>query len=149
MPSKTINMHGKIYDLLDDTPRNKDQALATADSIRVDGRVAFLNPQKRKGQETNYWIYVADKTVRRVGSRKSISSKILLEEYKKGSESFGKFMDNLEKIQKQTEKELAINEEAKETPKKALVKNGKKPNGKKAPVKKNGKKNGKKPNTKK
>lgn len=144
MPSKTINMHGKLYDLLDEKIRVKEIAQKKAQEIRDAGQVAFLNPQKRKDKETNYWIYVADKTARR-SSRKSVSSKLLLEEYKKGTQSFNKFMDELEKAQKPAEiKDLPINQEVKKAPTKA--KNGKKAptkakNGKKAPSKaKNGKK---------
>ena len=139
MPSKTINMHGKLYDLLDEQIRVKKVAQAKAQEIRDNGQVAFLNPQKRKDQETNYWIYVADKSVRRASSRKSISSKILLEEFKKGSESFGKFMKELEKLQKEVPKNLPINESTKQSvkakaPKKVVSKktNGKKSNGKKS-----------------
>jgi len=132
MPSKTINMHGKIYDLLDEQIRVKKVAQTKAQEIRDGGQVAFLNPQKRKDKETNYWIYVANKSERRASSKKSISSKILLEEYKKGSESFAKFMKELEQAQ-EVKKELAINETVpkevpKEVPKKAptKAKNGKK-----------------------
>jgi len=148
MPSEKINMHGKIYQLLDNVERNKQQAQDKATEVRKSGMVAFLNPAKRKDKETVYFIYEAEKSVRS-RSRKSISSKLLLEEYKKGSESFDKFMKELEKAQEaqETKKNLAINESAKETPKKAPVKakNGKKAptkakNGKKAPVKASSKK---------
>ena len=149
MPSKTINMHGKLYDLLDEQIRVKKVAQAKAQEIRDNGQVAFLNPQKRKDKETNYWIYVADKSVRRASSRKSISSKLLLEEYKKGSESFNKFMKELEEAQKPAELvELAINELPKPSfkakvpkakiPKKVVSKktNSKKSNSKKTSSKK-------------
>jgi len=137
MPSKQINMHGKIYDLLDEKIRIKKIAQTKAQEIRDNGQVAFLNPQKRKDQETNYWIYVAEKTARR-SSKKSVSSKLLLEEYRKGEASFSKFMTELKKAQVVPVKELPINEEVKKTPSKA--KNGKKTpsktkNGKKAPSK--------------
>ena len=147
MPSKTINMHGKIYDLLDEQIRVKKVAQVKAQEIRDGGQVAFLNPQKRKDKETNYWIYIAEKTTRR-SSRKNISSKVLLEEYKKGTQSFDKFMKALEEAQEVVKKELPINEEVKKAPSK--TKNSKKAsskakNGKKASSKaKNGKKSSKK-----
>lgn len=119
MPSKTINMHGKLYDLLDEKIRVKKVAQTKAQEIRDGGKVAFLNPQKRKDKETNYWIYVAEKSARRVSSRKSISSKVLLEEYKKGASSFKEFMLELERVQKEVPKNLPINESVKEIPKKS------------------------------
>lgn len=119
MPSKTINMHGKLYDLLDEKIRVKKVAQTKAQEIRDNGQVAFLNPQKRKDKETNYWIYVADKSVRRTSSRKNVSIKILLEEYEKGTQSFIKWIKEVQKAQEQVSKNLPINESKKETPKKA------------------------------
>lgn len=137
MPSETINMHGKIYDLLDNIERTKDQAQEKAIEIRANGQVAFLNPQKRKDKQTNYWIYTADKAIR-VSSRKSVSSKLLIVEYKKGNQSFGKFMKALEEAQKKIPKDLAINETKKLVLKKASTKktNSKKSSSKKALSKK-------------
>ena len=140
MPSKTINMHGKIYTLLDEKIRVKKVAQIKAQEIRDASQVAFLNPQKRKDKETNYWIYVAEKSIRRASSRKNISSKILLEEYKKGAISFKEFMKVLEEAQKPSELvELAINELPKQTikvkapkAKAPKVKALKKTNGKKS-----------------
>lgn len=137
MPSETINMHGKIYTLLDEKIRVEKVAQIKAQEIRDGGQVAFLNPQKRKDKETNYWIYVAEKSVRRASSRKSISSKVLLEEYKKGASSFKEFMLELERVQKEVPKNLPINESVKETPKKVVLK---KTTTKKASKKTNGKK---------
>ena len=138
MPSETINMHGKIYNLFDEKIRVKEVAQTKAQEIRDGGQVAFLNPQKRKDKETNYWIYIADKSVRRASSRKSISSKVLLEEYKKGASSFKEFMLELERVQKEVPKNLPINESVKETPKKVAPKKTipKKTNGKKKSSKK-------------
>jgi len=137
MPSETINMHGKIYDLLDEKIRVKKVAQTKAQEIRDNGQVAFLNPQKRKDKETNFWIYVAEKSVRRASSRKSISSKLLLEEYKKGSQSFSKFMKELEEAQKPAELvELAINELPKQTIKAEIKETSKKATAKKTAAKK-------------
>jgi len=137
MPSKQINMHGKLYDLLDDKIRIKKVAQTKAEEIRNGGQVAFLNPQKRKDKETNYWIYVADKSVRRTSSRKNISIKILLEEYEKGTQSFIKWIKEVQKAQ-EVPKNLPINESVKETSKKVVSKktNGKKKSSKKTSSKK-------------
>ena len=137
MPSKQINMHGKLYDLLDDKIRIKKVAQTKAEEIRNGGQVAFLNPQKRKDKETNYWIYVADKSVRRTSSRKNISIKILLEEYEKGTQSFIKWIKEVQKAQ-EVPKNLPINESVKEIPKKVVSKktNGKKKSSKKTSSKK-------------
>ena len=129
MPSKTINMHGKLYDLLDEKVRVKKVAQTKAQEIRDGGQVAFLNPQKRKDKETNYWIYVADKSVRRTSSRKNVSIKILLEEYEKGTQNFIKWIKTVQEAQKVPEN-LPINESVKETltikePKKVVPKKSK------------------------
>lgn len=80
MPTKSINMHGKKYNLTDETARTKAQAQAKAKALRKQGKVAFLNPQKRKGKTTKYHVYEAPKAVRKTkpktkGRPKSTSKK--------------------------------------------------------------------------
>lgn len=65
MTTQKINMHGKEYTLFDEVIRTKDQAQKAASEIREAGQVAFLNPRKRKDLETTYYIYVAEKAVRK------------------------------------------------------------------------------------
>ena len=136
MTAKTINMHGKIYDLADEKARTKEGALKFAAEIRTHGKVAFLNPQKKKGQETMYFVYQAEKS-ERTSTKRNISIKVLLEEYRKGVASFKGFMLEIEKAQ-ETPKEVPKKEvPKKETPKKIT---SKKQNSKKNGIKKNGKK---------
>ena len=132
MPAKTINMHGKIYDLADEKSRTKLQAQEFAAEIRTQGKVAFLNPQKKKGQETKYYVYEAEKSIR-TSTKRNVAIETLLTEYNKGKESFLKWS-----------KELITTflEVKKETPKKEIPKKEtpKKQNSKKNGIKKNGKK---------
>ena len=124
MPAKSINMHGKIYDLADEKSRTKDGALKLASEIRQQGKVAFLNPIKRKGQETMYCVYQAEKAVRNMSTRKNVSIKEILEQYSKGQESYGKWMDTLREAQKEVPKKEVLKKETpkKETPKKVVPK---------------------------
>lgn len=137
MPAKTINMHGKIYDLADEKSRTKVQALKFAAEIREQGKVAFLNPQKKKGQETNYFVYQAEKSIR-TSTKRNVAIETLLTEYNKGKESFLKWSKELIttflEVKKETPKKETPKKETlkKETPKKETSKkNGTKKNGKK------------------
>ena len=96
MPTKQINMHGKLYDLLDEVERNKEFAQIRAQEIRDDGQVAFLNPRKRKGQETVYYIYIADKTIRKKRESK-IKSEVEAELIEIADEQVQEAIENLEK----------------------------------------------------
>jgi len=77
MTTQKINMHGKEYTLFDEVIRTKDQAKQKASEIREAGQVAFLNPRKRKDLETTYYIYVAEKAVRKKKESKPITPKKL------------------------------------------------------------------------
>jgi len=138
MPAKSINMHGKIYNLYDEIERTKIQAQKFAQEIREQGKVAFLNPLKRKNKETVYMIYVAEKSVRNISTRKYVSIKEILEEYSKGQESYSKWMDILRETQiienatknayikeildKEIPKELVSKKSNKKIPKKLISK---------------------------
>ena len=65
MVAPKINMHGKIYDLYDEIDRSQVDAKAELVKIHTTGKRAFLNPRKRKNQETTYYIYTADPTPRK------------------------------------------------------------------------------------
>ena len=137
MPAKTINMHGKIYNLADEKSRNKLQAQKFAAEIREQGKVAFLNPQKKKGQETNYFVYQAEKSIR-TSTKRNVAIETVISELSKGKESFVKWGIELRKsfleAQKETSKKETPEKEIpkKETPKKnGTKKNGTKKNGKK------------------
>jgi len=121
MPAKTINMHGKIYSLVDEQIRTKLQAQKFAQEIREQGSVAFLNPAKRKGQETTYYVYMADKSLR-VSIKRNLPIETILTEYKKGSESFKKFIKELEATQKPVELvKLAVDELPKQIVKSEVI----------------------------
>jgi len=137
MPAKTINMHGKIYDLADEKSRTKVQALKFAAEIREQGKVAFLNPQKKKGQETNYFVYQAEKSIR-TSTKRNVAIETIISELSKGKESFVKWGNELSK---------SFLEAKKETPKKETLK--KETSKKETPKKQNSKKNGTKKNGKK
>lgn len=70
VPTKTINMHGKNYNLHDEKPRNKIDAGKLRKKLITQGFSAFLNPRKRKSG-TEYFVY-KKKAERR---RKSTSKK--------------------------------------------------------------------------
>ena len=137
MPAKTINMHGKIYDLADEKSRSKLQAQKFAAEIREQGKVAFLNPQKKKGQETNYFVYKAEKSIR-TSTKRNVAIETIISELSKGKESFVKWGIELRKSFLETQKETPQKETPqKETPQKEIPqketpkKNDKKKNGKK------------------
>ena len=65
-PTKSINMHGKLYKLSDETLRTQAAARTKAIRLRKQGKVAFLNPVKRKGQITKYYVYEAPKAKRKI-----------------------------------------------------------------------------------
>jgi len=137
MPAKTINMHGKIYDLADEKSRNKLQAQKFAAEIREQGKVAFLNPQKKKGQETKYFIYQAEKSIR-TSTKRNIAIETIVSELSKGKESFLKWGLELSKSFLEAKKETNLKETLKEETLKKQI--SKKQNSKKNGTKKNGKK---------
>ena len=137
MTAKTINMHGKIYDLADEKARTKEGALKFAAEIRTHGKVAFLNPQKKKGQETMYFVYQAEKS-ERTSTKRNVSIETIISELDKGTDSFLKWSIELKKSFLEAKKEIP----KKETPKKETPK-------KETPKKQNSKKNGTKKNGKK
>lgn len=120
MPAPTINMHGKIYDLVDEKVRTKEQALKFADEIRTQGKVAFLNPQKKKGKAINHFIYQAEKSVR-VSRKKSVAIETIVSELSKGKESYLKWSHELSKSFLEAKKE-ANKVPEKEVPKKEVSK---------------------------
>lgn len=65
MVAPKINMHGKIYDLYDEIDRSQVEAKKKLAEIHGEGLRAFLNPRKRKDQETTYYIYTAKPTPRK------------------------------------------------------------------------------------
>ena len=65
MVAPKINMHGKIYDLYDEIDRSQVEAKKKLVEIHGEGLRAFLNPRKRKDQETTYYIYTAKPTPRK------------------------------------------------------------------------------------
>ena len=135
MTAKTINMHGKIYDLADEKSRTKVGALKFAAEIRTQGKVAFLNPQKKKGQETMYFVYQAERS-ERTSTKRNVSIETIISELDKGTESFLKWSIELKNSFIEAQKEVP----KKETPKKETPKQeAPKQNSKKA-TKKNGKK---------
>jgi len=141
MPAKSINMHGKIYDLTDEKLRTKIQAQKFASEIREKGKVAFLNPIIRKGQETMYSIYQAEKSTR-ISTRKNVAIETVISELSKGKESFVKWGNELKKSFLEAQKEIP----KKETPKKVIPKKivSKKKSNKKIPKKLTSKKSNKK-----
>lgn len=56
IPTGSINMHGRKYDLYDDKPRTKAQAQAVRKRLVKAGKSAFLNPRRRKSG-TEYFVY--------------------------------------------------------------------------------------------
>jgi len=74
-PTKSINMHGKKYTLVDQTVRTQAAARTKAAQLRKQGKVAFLNPQKRKGQVNKYFVYVAPKAIRKVKAKIPVKKK--------------------------------------------------------------------------
>lgn len=56
IPTRTINMHGSLYTLHDETPRTKPQAQAVRQKLKSQGMAAFLNPRKRK-DGTDWFVY--------------------------------------------------------------------------------------------
>ena len=75
MPTNSINMHGKKYTLVDQTARTQTAARTKAAQLRKQGKVAFLNPQKRKGQVNKYFVYVAPKAIRKVKAKIPVKKK--------------------------------------------------------------------------
>lgn len=71
MPAKIIYMHKKKYDLVDGQERNKVDAQQVAIEIRSLGKVAFLNPRKRKDKPTTYFVYEAPKAERKTKKPKT------------------------------------------------------------------------------
>lgn len=65
MVAPKINMHGKIYNLYDETDRLEKEAKAELEKIHKTGKRAFLNPRKQKDKPTTYYIYIADPTPRK------------------------------------------------------------------------------------
>lgn len=65
MVAPKINMHGKIYDLLDEIDLPQKEAKAKLAEVHKSGKRAFLNPRKRKNMETTYYIYTAEPTPRK------------------------------------------------------------------------------------
>lgn len=138
MAAKTINMHGKIYDLVDEKVRTKEQALKFAAEIRTQGKVAFLNPQKKKGKEINYFIYQAEKSIR-ISRKKSVAIETIVSELSKGKESYLKwsyelsksFLEAKKKANKIPDKEVPKKEISKKTIPKKIVSKKTKNNKKK------------------
>ena len=140
MPTKSINMHGKIYDLADKKIRTKLQAQKFAGEIREKGKVAFLNPSIKKGKQTTYFVYEAEKSVRTSNRKKSIPIETFISELSKGKDSFSKWCLEIKKSYLEAQKEVLKKEvpkketSKKETPKKVVPKkkgNKKKSNNKK------------------
>jgi len=154
MPAKSINMHGKIYSLADEIERSKVLAQKFAQEIREQGRVAFLNPAKRKGQETVYYVYVADKSLR-VSTKRNVAIETIISELNKGTDSFLKWGIELRKsfleVQKPVELvELTVDELPKQIVKSEVILENLETPKVKIPVQKiTSKKNGTKKNSKK
>lgn len=85
MVAPKINMHGKIYDLLDEIDRPVKEAKAKLAEIHAKGKRAFLNPRKRKNLETTYYIYTADPTPRKPREVKQPEKPKVVEQPKKQS----------------------------------------------------------------
>lgn len=91
MVASKINMHGKIYDLLDEVDRPVKEAKAKLAEIHATGKRAFLNPRKRKNFETTYYIYTADPTPRKVSEPKKVEiNEEVVEKTKKNEKKNGK-----------------------------------------------------------
>jgi len=75
MPTKSINMHGKRYNLSDETIRTQAAARTKATRLRKQGKVAFLNPVKRKGKPTKYYVYEALKGKRKAPTKRKVPTK--------------------------------------------------------------------------
>lgn len=56
VPTSSINMHGKRYNIHDNKPRTKSEAQKVRKTLIRQGKAAFLNPRKRKSG-TEYFIY--------------------------------------------------------------------------------------------
>lgn len=76
VPTRTINMHGRNYDLYDEKPRNKTDAGKIRKKLVNQGFSAFLNPRKRKSG-TEYFVYKkkAERRVSAISKRKSTPRK--------------------------------------------------------------------------
>ncbi len=56
VPTSSINMHGKRYNIHDNKPRSKVEAQVVRKKLITQGKSAFLNPRKRKSG-TEYFVY--------------------------------------------------------------------------------------------
>ena len=56
VPTGSINMHGKRYNIHDNKPRTKSEAQVVRKKLIGQGKAAFLNPRKRKSG-TEYFVY--------------------------------------------------------------------------------------------
>lgn len=56
IPTRQINMHGSLYTLHDEKPRNKSEAQKVRQTLKAQGMAAFLNPRKRK-DGTDWFVY--------------------------------------------------------------------------------------------
>lgn len=72
VPTKTISMHGRNYDLHDEKPRNKSDATTLRKKLVNQGLSAFLNPRKRKSG-TEYFVYTkkAERRISAISKKKS------------------------------------------------------------------------------
>lgn len=72
IPTSSINMHGKKYDLHDDKPRNKTDAQTLRKKLIKQGKASFLNPRKRKSG-TEYFVYekLAERRLKATSPKKS------------------------------------------------------------------------------
>ncbi len=77
MVAPKINMHGKIYDLYDEIDRSQVEAKKELAKIHGTGMRAFLNPRKRKNQETTYYIYTAKPSERKAPVKKVEEVKVV------------------------------------------------------------------------
>jgi len=74
IPTSSIMMHGKKYNLYDDKPRNKSEAQVIRTKLVNQGKSAFLNPRRRKSG-TEYFVYekLAERRRVKAGSSRKIT----------------------------------------------------------------------------
>lgn len=73
IPTNSINMHGKKYDLYDEKPRSKSEAQVVRKKLIIAGKAAFLNPRRRKSG-IQYFVYSKQAERRlKASPKKSIS----------------------------------------------------------------------------
>lgn len=98
IPTSSINMHGRRYNIYDNKPRTKSEAQKVRKKLISQGKAAFLNPRKRKSG-TEYFVYQKQAERRLKASRKPSTPR------KKASKSRTQVIKELESELRRLKKE--------------------------------------------